>query len=113
MLFRQDIITKKNAGKNRRQKVIEVGWDIVKYKKFSNQSGLTYVIRQIRHSWHLIRKTGTRDVFSSEEPFGSGSTGIQKRTNICFTNNLRAKRKNRILGCSGLTVPVLHGHKEN
>ncbi|NPA67128.1 MAG: hypothetical protein GXO50_00815 [Chlorobi bacterium] len=87
--FSQDIITKKNAEKIE-AKVVEVGLDAVKYKKFSNQSGPTYVISK-SDIHDILYENGTRDVFSSEEY--SASAAPEYKENKDLLKTIAAKGK--------------------
>ena len=63
-LIGQDIIIKKNADEIK-AKVVEVGIDNIKYKKFDNLEGPTYVIP--KYELFMIRyENGTKDVFKEK-----------------------------------------------
>ena len=62
-IYAQDIIVKKD-GSTIMSKVLEVQTDIIKYKKWSNQSGPTYSIK-ITDIFSINYKNGEKDVFNS------------------------------------------------
>ncbi len=62
-IYAQDIIVKKD-GSTIMSKVMEVQTDIIKYKKWSNQSGPTYSIK-ITDIFSINYKNGEKDVFNS------------------------------------------------
>lgn len=62
-VYAQDIITKK-TGEDIQSKIIEVGHDEVKYKKFDFQDGPTYTL--LKSEIFLIRyENGTKDIFNT------------------------------------------------
>lgn len=65
-IYAQDIIVKKD-GSTIMSKVLEVQTDIIKYKKWSNQSGPTYSIK-ITDIFSINYKNGEKDVFNSPTP---------------------------------------------
>ncbi len=73
----QDLIIKKD-GSEIETKVIEVGIDIIKYKKFDNQDGPVYSLE--KEDVFMIRYgNGSKDVFNNEhkEPKDESSDTIQ------------------------------------
>lgn len=59
--FSQDIITKK-SGEDIQAKVLEVTTTEIKYKKFDNQNGPTFII--LKSDVLMIRyENGTKDIF--------------------------------------------------
>ena len=63
--FSQDIITKK-TGEDIASKILEVGYDEVKYKKFEFKDGPTYTLP--KSEIFLIRyENGTKDIFNTSE----------------------------------------------
>lgn len=61
----QDVITKK-TGEDIQSKVIEIGQDEVKYKKFDFQEGPTYTL--LKSEIFLIRyENGSKDIFNTSE----------------------------------------------
>ncbi|MBQ1276770.1 MAG: hypothetical protein IIY15_06165 [Flavobacteriales bacterium] len=62
-IYAQDIIVKKD-GSTIMSKVLEVQTDIIKYKKWSNQSGPTYSIK-ITDIFSINYQNGEKDVFNS------------------------------------------------
>ena len=65
-IYAQDIIVKKD-GSTIMSKVLEVQTDIIKYKKWSNQSGPTYSIK-ITDIFSINYQNGEKDVFNSPYP---------------------------------------------
>ncbi len=86
--FSQDIITKYDSVKIE-AKVIEIGLNSVKYKKFSNQDGPTYVISK-SDIHDILYKNGERDIFN-EEPKVYAAPGFKE--NKTLLKSLASKGK--------------------
>jgi len=69
--YSQDVITKK-SGKNIKAKVLEVGQTEIKYKKFDNKNGPTYIISNSDVSM-ILYENGTKDMFNEEKKPGDVS----------------------------------------
>ncbi len=85
--FSQDIITKSDSVKIE-AKVIEVGLNTIKYKKFSNQNGPVYVIRK-SDVHDILYKNGERDIF--ENKTNSASEAPDYKENKSLLQTLAAK----------------------
>jgi hypothetical protein len=72
-LFAQDVIIKEN-GDEIKAKVTEVGTDVIKYKKFGNEQGPTYVISK-QELFMIKYQNGTKEVIEK-----TGSTPQQTQT---------------------------------
>jgi hypothetical protein len=64
--YSQDIINLK-TGEQIRSKILEITQSDIKYKKFDNQSGPTYVLVK-SDILNIVYENGTKDVFTSEAP---------------------------------------------
>jgi len=76
----QDIIVMKN-GSEIRSAVQEVGVDVVKYKKYDNLNGPTYI--KIKSEIFMIKyENGSKDVFSEDATLASAVKQKQITTNV-------------------------------
>jgi len=78
-VFSQDVIVLKNSGDRIQAKIIDVGENDVKYKKFDNQDGPTYTISKVDIDM-ILYINGSKDVFI-EEPDNKDSTTTNNATN--------------------------------
>ena len=63
--YSQDVITKK-TGENIKAKILEVGLTEIKYKKFDNKNGPTYIISNSDVSM-ILYENGTKVMFNEEK----------------------------------------------
>ncbi len=82
-IYAQDIIVKKD-GSTIMSKVLEVQTDIIKYKKWSNQSGPTYSIK-ITDIFSINYKNGEKDVFNSPSSTPAKTAEPHRRPNLPLT----------------------------
>jgi len=90
-LFSQDIITYK-TGEDAEVKVVEVGEDIIKYKKLSNIDGPTFTVKKSQ-VFRIKYKNGEQDVFESTASEKEDSEAVVAPIHITKNQQLSFKLK--------------------
>jgi hypothetical protein len=101
----QDVIILKDSGDRIQAKVIEVGENDVKYKKFDNQEGPIYTISKAEIDM-ILYVNGSKDVFI-EEPDKTDSTATKTTINENKANTSTPLNTENTVKPSTLTVDDL------
>jgi len=104
--FSQDIITKNDSVKIE-AKIIEVGLNAIKYKKFSNQDGPVYVISK-SDIHDILYKNGEQDIFN-ESPVASVAPDFKENKDLF--NSLAAKGKTVYIDTDDKNAAIHAGRK--
>lgn len=101
--FAQDVIVQKD-GSTILSKVIEVGTEEVKYKKYSNQNGPTYSIIKT-DVLSINYENGDKDTFDKPEPLSEKNNPRQESTGGTISEELKLANESFITQCN-LITPV-------